>query len=570
MSLVGPDGLPITSTHFRKADPPKLGPKYGSWTGRDVDYVQLPGGAFLTFDLSKLTLADYRAMRPNPQINASLSILAFMLHQLDWWIDCDNKKIKEAIETNLRAKWSQLIRAISQSYWAGYSPCALEYVNNPVTKYIELDKIKDLLPEDCVPNWKEVEGYAPEGLAKPKFYLYDGIKQGDGLGLYAWNFYAKNLSPLNPNQVIPPENTFWYPILMENGDYRGRKLLKSAFTPWYFSNLMHLFANRYYERFGEPTPIGRFPADTEFTVTSGSPAVPARDAIIEILSSLRSRGVVALPNDKTMDSNDYEWDIKYLESQMRGADFERYMTRLDEEMSLAIFTPILLFKTADVGSNNLGVQHVQTFMWQLNALAADMKEYIDSYIVKRLHDFNFGANAPAATWQWKALGKENAETIRSVITELVRGGTVKPDLEQLGKAVGMTLEEVQVVTEDPANPDAPAADPRTSRARPEQRRQQPRGTDEPRATGREISARIRSQVQKAYKNNVPLKIDIGYRRKMLQAIQDEEAVDSFYAVMGECANNLQEIGLEGFDGPNHFMTIFDGLLDIELKKLCDA
>jgi hypothetical protein len=50
---------------------------------------------------------------------------------------------------------------------------------------------------------------------------------------------------------------------MQNGDYYGKKLLRPAFTSWFFSMLVHLFANRYYERFGEPTPVGRAPFDDE-------------------------------------------------------------------------------------------------------------------------------------------------------------------------------------------------------------------------------------------------------------------------------------------------------------------
>lgn len=577
--------MPITSSHFKKAPPPKTGPAFGDWAGRDIDYVTLPGGSVMTFDLSRLTLNDYRSMRHHPQINASLSILGFMIHQLDWWIECENKKIKEQIEFNLREKWSQLIRGLSQAHWAGYSPCVLEYENNKQSKYIEITRIKDLLPEDCAPKWKEVEGYAPPGQAKPKFKEYDGIRHGHQLGIYGWTYFGRTINEMEPNQAIPPENTFWYPMLMENGDYRGKKLLKPAFTPWYFSTLVHLFANRYYERFGEPTPIGRAPLETSFDPGDGSSAVPARQAMLDILSNLRSRGVVVLPNDRSPEgNNDYEWDIKYLESQMRGADFERYMQRLDEEMSLGIFTPILMFKTGDVGSNNLGVQHAQTFLWMLNALAADMKEYIDAYIVNRLKDFNWGPNAPKAQWQWKPLGKENVETIRAIITELVRGGTVKPDLEELGKAVGMTLKEIKLVTADPGNNPAddpsgdnkPEDDGRTGRARPDQKRESPRGTDEPRATGKNISARVRAQVTRAYKDGRPLKVDLGYRRQMIGSLEragfayPEPAADDFYASMQEYVDNLTDLGHEGYEGPSHFMEVFDRLMESELDRLLDA
>ena len=73
MALVDKNGRTLQNFAARK---PKidvaLGDKFGSWAGRDLDYWTLPGGAVLQFDLSRLTLADYRAMRDHYQINASL------------------------------------------------------------------------------------------------------------------------------------------------------------------------------------------------------------------------------------------------------------------------------------------------------------------------------------------------------------------------------------------------------------------------------------------------------------------------------------------------------------------
>ena len=45
----------------------------------------------------------------------------------------------------MRLIWTPLIRAISQAYWAGYSPCVLEWENTREDK-IFISKIKDLHP----------------------------------------------------------------------------------------------------------------------------------------------------------------------------------------------------------------------------------------------------------------------------------------------------------------------------------------------------------------------------------------------------------------------------------------
>jgi hypothetical protein len=417
----------------------KLGDKYGLWAGRE-GLVQLPNGGMLMFDLTKLNLSDYRAMRDHYQMNASLSVLSFILHQIEWKIECENQTITDFIEEEIEQHWTRLIRGLSTAFWAGYSPIAVNYQNDPKSGYLRIDKFKDLVPEECRVQWKKIDGYAPPGETKPKINQFDGIKQS------AYNRFASG----GASQVIPVENSLWYPLMMENGDFYGKKLLRPAFPSWYFSTLMHMYANRYYERFGEPTPVGRAPLD-QSVVIDGT-AVPARDAMADILNGLRNRSVVVLPNDRAVDSKDFDWTIEYLESQMRGADFERYMGRLDEEMSLAVFTPVLLFRTSDVGSYNLGEMHMKVFLWMLNSIAGDLKLYIQKYVVDRLVAFNFGESAPRAEWTFRRLGKDDADIYRQMLMEIVRVGKAMPDLEELGAAVGLTLNEVEIIVEPGATP----------------------------------------------------------------------------------------------------------------------
>lgn len=482
MPLLDQFGRPITEDHRKRrraSPPPELitGDRLGQWAGQNLMYLQLPGGTVLQFDLDKLTMADFRQMRNHYQLSASLRILTFMMHQLDWKIECKDQAIADMIETNIRSCWTRLIRALSQAFWAGFSPNCLVYENNPLTGYLEIDKVKDLIPEQCCVNWKETEGAilpGPGGLdvsessrIPPKILNFNGIKHnpisgwfGDGgHGPWAGGYGASNQSV-----IIPPDNSLWYPMLMENGDFYGTKLLKPAFPAYYFSQLIHLFANRYYERYGEPTPVGRANYEDEITVSTsaGDTQVNGKRYLEQILNSLRNRSVVVLPSDRDPETKEYEYDIEYLESEMRGADFEKYLSRLDEEMSLAVFTPVLLFRTAEVGSYNLGNIHVKVFDQMLNSVAGDMKEYIDNYVVDRLREFNFGSSAPAATWEFRPLGKGDMQTYQLMLQQLVSGNIATPNLEELSVAVGITMEKAEQVLAPPA-PNS-TADPVKARA----------------------------------------------------------------------------------------------------------
>ena len=86
--IYGPNGKPLDSSHVAGKGAPVKGEAFGPWAGRDITYLDLPGGGLVQFDLSKLTISDFRTMTSHYQVNSSLSVLMFMLHQLDWHIQC--------------------------------------------------------------------------------------------------------------------------------------------------------------------------------------------------------------------------------------------------------------------------------------------------------------------------------------------------------------------------------------------------------------------------------------------------------------------------------------------------
>lgn len=458
----------VQPAQHKKATGPKLGEAFGSrWNDSSVTWSQLPGGGVVGFDLNRLTLADFRLMRDHYQVNASLSVLSFMMHQLQWRIECDNKTIQAFCQDNMDQIWTRLVRAMSQAFWAGYSPNVLQWENDVAGRRTMLTKIKDLVPEESRVNWKSVEGWAPAGHAKPKIKVYDGIKIF-GAG---W--------------PVPVDNTLWYPLLMDNGDMYGKKLFRPAFTSWFFSIIMHLFSNRYFERFGEPVPVARAPYEEELDVDGNK--VSGREVMMNVLKALRSRSAVVLPDQRSVVGTEtkYDYDIEYLESQMRGADFERYLMRLDEEISLALFTPLLMLRTADVGSYNLGQTHTQAYLQMLNALSGDWKEYIDHYILSKMVDFNFGPNAKRARITFRKLGDDRMDIIKAILQQLTANGGVMPDLEQLGEIAGLTLNEVEVVTEAPPAPgDTPPADA---------------SSDNARRVAEQMFQRLRPQILKAFR-----------------------------------------------------------------------
>jgi hypothetical protein len=504
---------------------------------------KLTRAAMIQFDLDQLRLEDYRNMRDHYQVNASLSVLSFMIYQMDFKITGPNQRVISLCEEQLREIWPRLVRALSQSFWSGYSPCVLQWENDVPGKKTVLTKVKDLRPEECRIHWKDVEGYKPPGGMARKLKVYDGIDQ-EGYG------------------HIPVQNTLWYPLLMENGHMYGRKILRSAFSSYFFSLLLHLYANRYFERFGEPVPIGRAPFEDQVTV--GNEVQGAPSFMMSALQQLRSRSAVVLPNDRDPEAKTFDYDISYMESQMRGADFERYLLRLDEEISLAIFTPLLMLRTGETGSSNLGLGQMQVYLWMLNAIAGDWAEYINRYILAPMTRFNFSQTTAPAKIEFRKLGKDNADTIRVLLAGLLQKGTLGVDLDELGQAAGLSLKEIKAVTkpeQDPTDPEENPRDDRVGRDRPD--KETASGVGDPAGTASSIKARVSSQatrwgrLPKAWPDYVP---DFGHQKQLAEAVGQAKA-DMIFGMLNTWAQDVKGKYATSAEYCAAFDRAFDAALD---------
>jgi hypothetical protein len=270
----------------------------------------------------------------------------------------------------------------------------------------------------------------------------------------------------------------------------------------------------------------------------------------------------------------YDYDLQYLESQMRGADFERYMTRLDEEVSLALFTPILLLRTADVGSYNLGVGHMQIYLWMLNAMNGDRKVYIDKYILNRMVNFNFSPKAPRARIVFRKLGNSQAELLKEMITGLMAKDRIKPDINELGQMAGLTLTEIQQTTATPSPDESGDDDPDRDRSDGNDGTGRGRGESPapPARTGNHVLTEIMQRVDRQVHNAVErgelgpdLKINMGFKRKVAQELGGEKA-DSLYGFMDGFVTDL----LACRPTEETFMREFTAALDYRYNFLADA
>jgi len=402
----------------------KIGKITGKFAPSTINYYHnvLPDGT--TYG-GQLDLATLRKMRNDYQISASLNIITFAARRFEWGIE-PNGATPEAtrfIERQITLLFNSLIKIFGKALWAGYSPATKVFELEDKTNFIHISKLRDLAPESC-----EVK--------EDDYGNFDGIKQGGYTG----------------QQEIPVKYSFWYANFMEDGNLYGRSLLTPAFKPWYYGELIHLFANRYYERFGEPVTVGRAPSTDTVQLVEDNSTQSSQDAVAsmhQMVEQLKNNSSVTLPSDRDANGN-YWFDVDYLESQMRGVDFDKYLSRLDSEKARSVLIPELLLGAGRVGSFELGKEHKKTFYDNLMGMFDEFVEYINLHLVRQVIDLNYGGKMDYPRFYYVPSAVIDDAVLGSVLNTLIntKSSDKIPNMEDLAKKLGVTTEEAQIIADE--------------------------------------------------------------------------------------------------------------------------
>ena len=238
-------------------------------------------------------------------------------------------------------------------------------------------------------------------------------------------------------------------------------------------------------------------------------------------------------------------------------------------MSIGLFTPILLMRTADVGSYNLGVGHMQVYLWMLNAMNGDRAQYIDKYVLRRMVDFNFSPNAPDAKIVFRKMGNTNMETIRAVLQAVLSNKQAKPDIEELGSIAGLTLTEIKEITA-PAPQPGDQIDPSTDTG---EDAPDPGsiGGGSPKDTVANMKERVRGQARKGFESNNGWKPNLGYKKQLQKALhqagKDPNAADVFFDRMNLV---IEDMSAARWQGADEFLGVLEPMIDSQFEAVLSA
>jgi len=306
-----------------------------------------------------------KKMRLDPQIALGLSAVKSPVIGASWWAESADLEAAAFVEAALKPLWRDLVRTSLSAVDFGFQ--AAEKVFE--VRDVEYEFAGARRSRRAV-AYRKIRGLDPEAvtLAVDDSGSFAGVRAGGAF--------------------LPSEKCFVMTLGREWDNLYGRSYLEAAYEPWYWASVMYLFANRYFERKGDPAIIGRAPAEER--LDSDGNKVRTLDEAARVISSLRSGGTAVFPDERDENGN-LRWQFGYLVDDKRADMFISYIEHLQVMKLRAILVPErTLTQDSSTGSYSMASEHTETFLRNEELLLAEIIDHVNRYVVRPLVELNFG------------------------------------------------------------------------------------------------------------------------------------------------------------------------------------
>lgn len=326
-------------------------------------------------------------MRDDPDVAFALNILGSAIVNAQWAVESDDPEIKAAMTAEMTRSYRQLAKAGKSAIGIGYQ--VVEKIMEARSMDIEIEDGEGASKTSMhIPVWwgyKEFKAIDPRSIVlhiNPDTDQWDGVQQWvTGLGI------TGNLN----TDLIGPERVALWSFRKDEvfGRLTGYAMLDQAYSAWWDKQAITMFANRYFERRADPTPVGRAEP------TAFGPAgeeIDGFEKMASIIGNLKNGGTLVLPN-KRDEKGEYSFALDFLKDDKRGDMYEAYLKYKNEQIQLGLLTPPRVGKAS--GGSQLGSKEPQVQADQmsefLESIAHDwLDEFVNPQIVRPIGIYNYG------------------------------------------------------------------------------------------------------------------------------------------------------------------------------------
>jgi hypothetical protein len=348
-------------------------------------------------------IKDFLLMRQDPDIAFGTGIVRAPIINLPWVFEAKDPEIKAFGEAVFRPKYRQLAKAGSLAIGFGYQVVEKVWKAGPLSIELPPSENEGKKPQ-VIPSSPETSGVKPikqgNRITYPMAWTFEEFKGIDPRTLalmvdekadkWAGVKQTGYLGSSTPELVGPDRVALWS-FRKDDvwGDLRGFGLYDQAYKPWYAKEAMELFANKYYERRADPTPVARAEAAVQ---TASGELIDGFKLMGQILDAHKNGGRIILPN-KRDEKGEYSFGLDYLLDDQRGDMYQSRIDALGVQILKALWIAERVGGAGGEGGIGTGEAqvHAEVLAELLESIQNDwLDEFVNPQFVAPLIKFNFG------------------------------------------------------------------------------------------------------------------------------------------------------------------------------------
>jgi hypothetical protein len=390
--------------------------------------------------------AIYREMSENhPVIGGVLSSIEMLFRSVDWSVtpsDPDDQRSVEEAEfvagcmNDMSISWQDTINNILTMLVYGFSFNEIVYKRrNGQSEDGESSKYADGRV-----GWRKLPMRSQDTVYEWKFDHNGGIQ-----GMTQMNPLA-GTGPV----FIPIEKALLFRTTTRLNNPRGRSVLRSAYTSWYYQKRIQTIEAIGIERDLAGLPVAFVPPQL-LSDNATSQETSALNEIKRIVRNIRrdeQEGLV-FPLAYDPETKQKAYDIQLLTSGgRRQFDTNQIINRYDQRIAMSVLADFILLGHEKVGTQALSVSKIELFLDSIEAWLAGIADVFNNYGIPRLMKLNGVPEELSPTLHYSAPRDPDLGILGDYVSKLTSSGAMLPDDElsdHLRELAGLPTDQTQEV-----------------------------------------------------------------------------------------------------------------------------
>lgn len=369
--------------------------------------------------------AIYREMAENhPVIGGILQAIEMLFRSVDWTVepsDADNQTSIDEAEfvagclNDMSISWQDTLNNILSMLTYGF--CYNEIVYKRRQGHSE-DGTSSKFNDGRI-GWRKLPVRSQDTVYEWKFDKNGGIE-----GMTQMNPLA-GTGPV----FIPIEKALLFRTTTKLNNPRGRSILRSAYTSWYYQKRITTIEAIGVERDLAGLPVAFVPPQL-LSDNATSQETSALTEIKKIVRNIRrdeQEGLV-FPLAYDPETGQKAYDIQLMSTGgKRQFDTNQIINRYDQKIAMSILADFLLLGHEKVGTQALSVSKIDLFMDTIEAWLGGIADVFNSYAIPRLLKLNGVDEDNYPTLKYSAPRDPDIGILGDYVSKLTASGALLPD-----------------------------------------------------------------------------------------------------------------------------------------------